>query len=68
MDRAYDQCRTILQENAEKMKIMVKYLLEHETMSGEQFRDCMEGKPIQEMAEGSTLFDAYQEPPEPQET
>ena len=68
MDRAYDHCRTILQENAEKMKIMVKYLLEHETMSGEQFRDCMEGKPIQEMAEGSTLFDAYQEPPEPQET
>ena len=41
----------------DKMKKVVEFLLEHETMSGQQFADCMEGKEIGE-AKKSTLFDS----------
>ena len=53
MDRAYDRCARILKENEGKIMEIVEFLLEHETMSGAQFRACMEGKPIPE--EGSTM-------------
>ena len=53
MDRAYDRCAQILKENEAKIMEIVEFLLEHETMSGAQFRACMEGKPIPE--EGSTM-------------
>ena len=55
IDKAYDHCRTILTENKDKMEAVVAYLLENETMTGGQFRDCMEGKPIGE-AEENPLF------------
>ena len=56
MDKAYDHCREILTRDADKMKRIVEFLLENETMTGQQFADCMEGKEISE-AKKSTLFD-----------
>ena len=56
MDKAYDHCRQILTKDADKMKKIVEFLLENETMTGKQFADCMEGKEIGE-SEKSTLFD-----------
>ena len=60
IDKAYDHCRQILSDNAEKMHAVVKFLLEHENMTGEQFLACMEGK---EPTEGSdtSLLDGFGE-------
>ncbi|MBQ8358804.1 MAG: ATP-dependent zinc metalloprotease FtsH [Oscillospiraceae bacterium] len=60
MDKAYDHCRQILTRDAQKLKQVVEFLLENETMTGQQFADCMEGKEISE-AQGTTLFDAVKE-------
>ncbi len=56
-DRAYAQCRTILTDHAAQLERVAAYLLEHETMSGAQFRACMEGKPVEE-APVTTLFES----------
>ena len=64
MDRAYDRCAQILKENEAKIMEIVEFLLEHETMSGAQFRACMEGKPIPE--EGSTMV-FFENPEDSQE-
>ena len=55
IDKAYAHCRTILTENKDKLETVVAYLLDHETMTGGQFRDCMEGNDIGE-AEENPLF------------
>ncbi len=57
IDKAYDHCRQILSDNKEKMVEVVKFLLEHESMTGEQFKACMEGSQIGE-ASATALFDA----------
>ncbi len=59
IDKAYDHCVQILTRDADKMKQVVAFLLEHETMTGQQFADCMAGKEIGEHQE-TTLFDAVQ--------
>ena len=41
------------------MKTIVDFLLENETMSGQQFADCMAGKEIGE-AQETTIFDSVQ--------
>ncbi|MBQ6851947.1 MAG: ATP-dependent zinc metalloprotease FtsH [Oscillospiraceae bacterium] len=58
IDRAYKHCEEILRRDADKMKKVVEFLLEHETMTGAQFAQCMDGKEI-EMASDTSLFDAY---------
>ena len=60
IDRAYRECEGYLREDAQKLKQVVDFLLEQETMSGEQFARCMEGKPIGEAGDTS-LFDSYQQ-------
>ena len=60
IDRAYAQCSEILSRDAEKLHQVVEFLLEHETMTGEQFAQCMAGENIQE-ATNTSMFDAYQE-------
>ena len=60
MDKAYDHCREILTRDADKMKRVVEFLLEHETMTGAQFAQCMAGEEIQEATETS-LFDKFRE-------
>ena len=59
IDKAYDHCKEILTRDSEKMKQIVAFLLENETMTGQQFADCMAGKEIGESQE-TTLFDSIQ--------
>ncbi len=56
MDKAYVHCKEILQQNEAKVNEVVEFLLEHETMTGSQFADCMEGRSIGE-ATYVSLFD-----------
>lgn len=58
IDKAYAQCAEILQRDADKMKTVVEFLLEHETMSGTQFAQCMAGEEIQQSSSNS-IFDAF---------
>jgi len=60
IDKAYAHCKQILSDNAEKLNAVVEYLLEHESMSGEQFTACMEGKEIAEES-STSLFDGFEE-------
>ncbi len=56
IDRAYDQCRQILSDNSEKLHQVVAYLLEKESMTGEQFEAIMEGREVGE-ASATALLD-----------
>ena len=58
IDKAYAQCRDILQKDADKLKRVVEFLLEKETMTGAQFAQCMAGEEIEE-ATATSLLDAY---------
>ena len=63
IDRAYADCQKILSQNADKLHQVVEYLLEHESMTGEQFAACMEDREIGQMSDTS-LLDAGREPEE----
>ena len=56
IDKAYAQCRQILSDNAQKLHEVVDFLLDKESMSGEQFAALMEGRQIGE-ASATTLLD-----------
>ena len=58
IDRAYRQCEQILRDNADKVNQVSDFLLSNETMSGSQFRACMEGQEIGENTQTS-LFREY---------
>lgn len=58
IDKAYDQCAQILQKDSDKLKEVVKFLMEHETMSGKQFIQCMKGEQI-DLDSDSSLFDGF---------
>ena len=60
IDRAYAQCKQILSDNAQKVHQVVDFLLEKESMTGEQFAACMEDKEIGE-ASGTALLGDFQE-------
>ncbi len=60
IDKAYEQCAQILKENEDKVMAVVDHLLKHETMTGKQFANCMEGKEIGE-AEAVSLFEIHKE-------
>ena len=66
IDKAYTHCKQLLEDNSGKLHEVVEFLLERESMTGEQFEACMEGK---EIAESSTtsLFDGF-EPDENENT
>ena len=66
IDKAYDHCKQILTDNSDKLHALVDYLLEHESMSGEQFAACMEGKEIAEES-STSLFDGFEVTEEPNE-
>ena len=65
VDRAYDQCCQILKRDHDKLEKVVDFLMEHETMSGKQFEDCMAGNDIGE-AEENTMFQFVVNPENPQ--
>ena len=56
IDKAYKQCQEILSENEDKINQIVDFLLVHETMSGAQFKACMEGTSIADAVQTS-LFE-----------
>ncbi len=58
MDKAYAHCEQILRRDAQKLKAVVTFLMENETMTGVQFAQCMEGEQIQQASENS-LFDSF---------
>jgi len=58
IDKAYQHCAEILKRNEEKLQQVAEFLLEHESMTGSQFADCMEGRPIGE-ATPVSLFDGH---------
>ena len=60
IDRAYKQCTEILDTNRDKLMEVVDYLMEHETMTGDQFAACMENRVIEE-ASSTALFDGFEE-------
>ena len=60
VDKAYQHCAQILKENSEQLNRIAEYLLEHETMSGNQFADCMAGREIGE-AVPMSLFETAEE-------
>ena len=60
IDRAYDHCRKLLSEDSEKMHGLCDYLLEHESMTGEQFAAFMEDREIGEASETS-MFDGFED-------
>ncbi|MCE5323081.1 ATP-dependent zinc metalloprotease FtsH [bacterium] len=54
MDAAYERARSILLENREKMDMIVKVLLEKETLEREEFEALMEGASLAEDSAGQT--------------
>ncbi len=46
MDQAYDHCSRILSENLGKLTEVTDFLVQHEIMTANQFRACMEGTEI----------------------
>ena len=60
IDQAYADCEKILSRDREKLMKVVDFLMEHETMTGVQFEDCMAGRAIGE-ASATSLFDDFKE-------
>ena len=60
IDQAYADCEKILSRDREKLMKVVDFLMEHETMTGGQFEDCMAGREIQ-AASDTSLFDDFKE-------
>ena len=63
IDRAYDHCRKLLTDHADKLQKLSDYLLANESISGEQFARMMEGKELGEATQ-TVLFDGFEEPKE----
>ena len=60
IDKAYDQCKQILTDNADKLHQVVDFLLEKESMTGEQFEALMKGQKVED-ASSTALFDGFEE-------
>ena len=63
IDKAYDHCKQILSDNAEKLNAVVEYLLDKESMTGEQFEAIMECREVGETS-ATAMFDGFEEAPE----
>lgn len=46
IDRAYAKCVSLLEANSERLHEVADFLLKYDTMSRQQFTDCMEGRPV----------------------
>ena len=60
IDRAYAHCKNILTENSDKLNAVVDFLMEHESMTGEQFEAIMQGKSVGD-ASTTAMFDGFEE-------
>ncbi len=57
IDRAYRHCADILKKDEAKLRQVVDFLMQHETMTGAQFASCMAGEEIGE-ASPTALLDS----------
>ena len=64
IDKAYAHCKQLLDDNSQKLHAVVDFLMEHESMTGEQFSACMEGREIDTTISATSLFDGCEEPEE----
>ena len=60
IDKAYDHCRQILSDNSDKLNRIVEFLLEKESMTGEQFEAIMKGEEVGESS-ATAMFDGFEE-------
>ena len=51
---AHEKARTILQDNRDKLDVLAQYLLEKETITGEQFMALLQQEQAKENAEEKT--------------
>ena len=58
IDKAYEHCKQLLVDNAERFHQVVEYLIENESMTGKQFAACMEGKTIEDGSD-TMLLDGF---------
>ena len=56
IDRAYAKCAEILKTNEAQLRRVSDWLLENETMTGAQFRACMEGRQIEADSNTNIFF------------
>ena len=67
IDKAYDHCKQILTDNSDKLHKVVDFLLEKETMTGEQFEAIMQGREVGD-ASSTSMFDGVEDGKEKPET
>ena len=67
IDKAYDHCKQILTDNSDKLHKVVDFLLEKETMTGEQFEAIMQGREVGN-ASSTSMFDGFEDGKEKPET
>ena len=67
IDKAYDHCKQILTDNSDKLHKVVDFLLEKETMTGEQFEAVMQGREVGD-ASSTSMFDGFEDGKENPET
>jgi cell division protease FtsH len=67
IDKAYDHCKQILTDNSDKLHKVVDFLLEKETMTGEQFEAVMQGREVGD-ASSTSMFDGFEDGKEKPET
>ena len=60
IDKAYDHCKQILTDNSDKLHKVVDFLLEKETMTGEQFEAIMQGREVGN-ASSTSMFDGFED-------
>ena len=58
IDKAYQHCKELLSNDKEAFDRVVAFLMEHESMSGEQLAACMVGKTV-ENGSDTALFDNF---------
>ena len=61
IDKAYAECRQILSDDGDRLMKVVDYLLEHETITGDQFADLMEDRAV-EATSHTAMFDGFGKP------
>ena len=59
IDKAYDHCRQILSDHSGKLQAVVEFLLEKESMTGEQFEAIMKGEEAGESS-ATAMFDGFE--------
>ncbi len=56
IEKAYSDCKTILENNADKMHRLASYLLKFEKIDGADFERLMQGEDIEEEKEYQSIF------------